>query len=194
MFLSRAAAHGKLALVRATRIVLLVLVAAVAVAATGCGKSSKPLSASEWASSFCSDVTTWRTSVTSAVAPIKNGNISKDTVQTAFNDFKSATDTFVSDVKKLGKPATEAGGQAKDAVNQLTTQIDDGVNTIKSAVSGVSDVSSALAASSTVSGTLTSMRNDVKTTYSDLQQIDASGKLTSAFADSASCKALKTSS
>jgi hypothetical protein len=130
--------------------------------------------------------------VTSAASPLKNGNITKDTVQTAFNDFKSATDTFVSDVKKLGKPATQDGGQAKQAVDQLSTQIDDGVNTIKSAVSGVSDVSSALAAASTVSGTLTSMRTDVKTTYSNLQQIDASGELTSAFADSASCKALKT--
>jgi ubiquinone biosynthesis protein Coq4 len=175
-----------------TRIVLVALVAAVAVVATGCGKSSKPLSASDWASSFCSDVTTWRDSVTSAASPLKNGNITKDTVQTAFNDFKSATDTFVSDVKKLGKPATQDGGQAKQAVDQLSTQIDDGVNTIKSAVSGVSDVSSALAAASTVSGTLTSMRTDVKTTYSNLQQIDASGELTSAFADSASCKALKT--
>jgi hypothetical protein len=191
MRFSRVAAHGKLALVRATRIVLLVLVAAVAVVATGCGKS-KQLSASEWATSFCSDVTTWRDSVTSAASPLKNGNITKDSVQTAFNDFKSATNTFVTDVKNLGKPATEAGGQAKQAVDQLTTQIDDGVNTIKSAVSGVSDVSGALAAASTVSGTLTSMRNDVKTTYSNLQQIDASGKLTSAFADSASCKALKT--
>jgi hypothetical protein len=189
----RAAADGKLVLVKATRIALLVLLAALAVAATGCGKS-KPLSASEWASSFCSDVTTWRDSVTSAASPLKNGNISKDTVQTAFNDFKSATDTFVSDVKKLGKPATQAGSQAKDAVDQLSTQIDDGVNTIKSAVSGVSDVSSALAAASTVSGTLTTMRNDVKTTYTNLQKIDASGKLTSAFTDAASCKALKTSS
>jgi hypothetical protein len=193
MFFSRASAHGKLAIVRANRIVLLALVAAVAVIATACGKSSKPETAAEWASGFCSDVTTWRDSVTSAAAPLKNGNISKDSVQTAFNDFKSATDTFVSDVKKLGKPATQAGAQAKQAVDQLSTQIDDGVNTIKSATSGVSDVSGALAAASTVSGALTTMRNDVKTTYQNLQQIDKGGELTTAFTNAASCQALKKS-
>jgi uncharacterized protein YoxC len=180
--------------VKLRRLAFVPLIAVLAVLAAGCGgKSSKPETTSDWANSFCSSVTTWKDSVTSAVSPLKNGNITKDSVNTAFDDFKSATDTFTHDVKGLGKPPTKAGDQAKQDVDQLTNQVDDGVDTIHSAVKNVSDVGSALAAVSTVTGALASMRMDVTTTYHNLQQIDASGELTSAFANAPDCKTLKNS-
>ena len=175
------------------RIVLLPLVVALALLAAGCGKSSKPETASEWASGFCSSVTTWKESIQSAVSPLKSGNITKDSVQTAFNDFKSSTDTFVKSIKGLGKPNTDAGDQAKQDVDSLSTQIDDGVNSIKSTVKGITNVTTALAAATSVSSTLSSMTGSVQQTFQSLQQLDAKGELTTAFQNADSCKTLKAS-
>lgn len=177
------------------RLAFVPVVAALALLAAGCGgkSNSKPETASDWATSFCSSVTTWKDSLTSAVAPLKNGNITKDSIDTAFNDFKSATNTFTDDLKNLGKPPTQAGDQAKQDIDQLKSQIDDGVNSIKSSVNGASGVSGILSAVSSVTATLASMRTDVTTTYHNLQQIDTNGELTSAFANSQSCKTLKNS-
>ena len=65
------------------RILVLPLIAALALLAAGCGKSSKPETASEWASGFCSSATTWKESISSAISPLKQGNVTKDSVQTA---------------------------------------------------------------------------------------------------------------
>jgi hypothetical protein len=184
---------SKLDRVTSARILLLPLIAALVLAAAGCGKSSKPETASEWASSFCSSVTTWKESVTSAVSPLKSGNISKDSVQTAFNDFKSATNTFVKSIKSLGKPPTQSGAQGKQDVESLSTQLSDGVNSIKGDVGNVSSVTSALAVVPSVTSTLQSMSTAVKQTYQSLQQLDPGSELSTAFQNSQSCKTLKTS-
>ena len=175
------------------RIVLLSLIVALTLVAAGCGKSKKPETAAEWASSFCSSVTTWKDSINTAISPLKNGNISKDSVQTAFNDFKSSTDTFVSDVKGLGKPPTSAGDQAKSDIDQLSTQIDNQVKTIQDSVKGVSSVTSALAVVPTVTTSLTAMRGYVQSTVTNLQAIQPNGELATAFKNSQSCKTLKAS-
>ena len=47
------------------------------------------------------------------------GDISKDSLTTAVDDAKSATETFTSDIEDLGKPDTEAGQQAKESIDQL---------------------------------------------------------------------------
>ena len=64
------------------------------------------------------------------------------------------------------------------------------VATIETAVKGASGVSGALAAASTVTGTLTTMRTQVKTTVTDIQGLDAKGELKNAFASSSACNAL----
>jgi len=175
------------------RIAVLPLIVAVALLAAGCGKSKKPETAADWASSFCSSATTWKDSVNSAISPLKQGNVTKDSIQTAFNDFKSATNTFTKDVKNLGKPPIQAGDQAKSDIDQLSSNIDDQLNTIQGAVKNVTSISSALTIVPTVTTALTTMRTDVQMTFSQLKQLDAKGELTTAFQNSQSCKTLTAS-
>jgi hypothetical protein len=179
--------------VTSARILFVPLIAALVLAAAGCGKSKKPETAAEWANTFCSSVTTWKDSVTSAVSPLKNGNISKDSVNTAFDDFKSATNTFVKTIKGLGKPPTDAGDQAKSDVDQLTTEIDNSVKSIQDSVGTVSSVTSALAIVPSVTSTLSSMRTAVTTTYNSLKQLNPGSELSTAFKNSESCKTLSSS-
>ena len=70
--------------------------------------------------------------------PTKNG------LQTAAGDAKSATETLASDLKGLGKPDTPSGQQAKDSLDQLSTSLQKDVTTIENTVKGVSGLRGAL--------------------------------------------------
>ena len=102
---------------------------------------------------------------------------------------KSATETLSSDLKGLGKPDTQAGQQAKDSLDQLSTSLQKDVTTIENAVKGVSGVSGVVAAVSTLTTTLATMGTQVKATFTDLQGLDK-GELKDAFASSSACNSL----
>src|SRR5215831_15739188 len=132
---------------------LAALLASLALLAAGCGKS-KPPTAADWANGVCSALSTWKTSITSAVDSLESGNVTKDSVKSAADDAKNATNKLTDDLKKLGKPNTNAGAQAQQTVDQLSNQVSDGVDTIQTAVKNISSLSSGLAALPTVSSTL----------------------------------------
>ena len=151
---------------RRGRLNLLVLgatMACVAAAVTGCGSSESDSTTTAsppetWATGVCSSITTWQAALTSAAGSLKS-DPTKDGLQTAADDAKSATQTLASDLKDLGKPDTEAGQQAKDSLDQLSTSLQKDVDTIEETVDGVSGASEVLTAVSTVAGTLATMRD-----------------------------------
>jgi hypothetical protein len=159
---------------------------------TGCGsKSSSSSSATvDWANNLCTAITTWKTSVDSAVNSVNSGNVSKSSIQKAADQVKSSTQTFVDSIKNLGKPDTKAGAQAKTALDQLSTQISTERDKIDTATSGITSVSGIIAAAPTVLGSLKTMRTDVSTTYKQLQTLDASGELSKAFKQASACTTL----
>ena len=99
-------------------------------------------------------------------------------------------ETLASDLKGLGKPDTQGGQQAKDSLDQLSTSLQQDVTTIENAVKGVSGVSGVLAAVPTVTATFATMQTQVKTTFTDIQGLDAKGELKNAFASSSACNSL----
>ena len=137
---------------------LIAVAASLVFVAAGCGSSgggsttTASASATEtWASGVCSSITTWQAAIKSAAGSVKS-DPTKSGLQTAAGDAKSATETLASDLKGLGKPDTQAGQQAKDSLDQLSTSLQKDVTTIENAVKGVSGVSGVLAAVSTVTG------------------------------------------
>ncbi len=177
---------------------LLPVLAAVLLAA-GCGKSSSSStstgsSTTAWANSLCTAITTWKTSVTSSVNSVKNGSISKSTLQTAANQVEASTKTFADTVKGLGKPDTQAGDQASQSLDTLSTQISDGLKKIDTEVSGATTLPSIISAAPVVLSTLSTMGTEVSTTYTQLQSLDASGELSNAFKQASACKSLNKSS
>jgi hypothetical protein len=172
--------------------------ALMAFLAAGCGSgggstTTTSASATEtWASGVCSSITTWQAAIKTAADSVKS-DPTKSGLQTAAGDAKSATETLASDLKGLGKPDTEAGQQAKDSLDTLSTTLQQDVNTIENAVKDVSGVSGVLTAASTVTGTLATMGTQVKTTFTGLQGLDAKGELKSAFTSSSDCDSLTSS-
>jgi hypothetical protein len=173
---------------------LLVLPVVLSLLAAGCGgKSDDTTSASDWADGVCSAITTWTGSLQSAADSLKGGNISKDSLTSAADGVKSATDTFVGDVKGLGTPDTDGGKQAKESIDGLSDELKQDVQEMEDAVAGASDLSGVLTAVSKVSGTFVTMGNQVKSTFSELEKIDPKGELEDAFKQADSCQTLTSS-
>ena len=76
--------------------------------------------------------------------------MSKDGLNTAADDIKSASDTLISDLKGLGKPDTKQGQDAKDSVDQLSSELKDEANQIESDVKNISGVQGAATAAQSV--------------------------------------------
>ena len=93
-------------------------------------------------------------------------------------------------MKGLGKPPTDAGDQAKQSVDTLTSEVNDQVQKIQSAVNDTSSVSGILNAVTVSSAALSSMSSDVQSTLTDLKQLQPGSELQTAFQQADSCKGL----
>jgi methyl-accepting chemotaxis protein len=175
------------------RLLVSVMLAAALLAA-GCGGSdddSDGTSATtEWASDICTAVSAWADTLTSSANSLQGGNISRDSLESAAEDVKSATDTLVDDLRGVGRPDTDAGQQAKDSVDQLAGELEQEADKIESAVEDVSGVSGVLNAVSTVTATLATMSTQVTSTVDELEQLDAQGELRDAFEEAPPCSEL----
>jgi len=185
---------------RVSRVTLLTACAlALAGLAASCGGGSSSSdtttteSASQWADGVCSAMSTWVTAVQSAMEPVSKGNISKDSLSTAGDDLKTATTTFVDDIKGLGPPDTASGQKAKDEIDRLGDELSSDADTIKSALNDIGSGTGIASAVSTVSTTAQQMGTQAQTAVTNLQNLDAKGELKDAFQNSPSCKKLSTS-
>ena len=171
---------------------------AAAVLAAGCGgadssssNGSSATPAGDWANSVCDAFTIWTNAITSAGQSVQD-NPTEDGLRAAGDEIKSATQTLSDELKSVGTPDTESGQQAKDAVDQLATKLDANLQKIETAINDASGASGALTAVSTAAATLVTMRNDLETTFRQLEQIDAQGELADAFQRSDACAGLTT--
>jgi uncharacterized protein YoxC len=173
---------------------LVLLVTAFALAAAGCGGSDDESDATtDWAGGVCSAMTTWQSSITDAVNSVKD-NPTKEGVDSAFNDAKDATKTFTDDVKGLGTPETDAGQQATDALNELSSDLNAGVQQVQQAIETAkgAGATGALSAISAVSATLSTLMSQATTTLTQLQSLDGGQELKDAFDNASSCDDLRT--
>ena len=171
------------------------LILIVVALAAGCGSdSSEPETATDWANGVCTALNTWVDDVTAAADPLKSGDLSKGSLEDAADAVGSATSSLESDLKDLGKPDTEAGQQAKDAVDELSSALQAGVDSIKTAVDDVSGVSGVVTVVTTIGTTLATMQSQVTSAFTTLKGLDAQGELQDAFEQASACQQLSGSS
>jgi hypothetical protein len=183
--------------VQPVKLALLPLALAVVLAA-GCGGGSSSSSSSsspspkDWADNLCSAISTWSTSVGQAGQKLKGGNLSKDDLKTTTTEIKDATATFADDLKGLGKPDTDAGQKAKDAMDELASEVKTDVESLQKTVNDAvgSGAKGAVTAASGIATTLSTMSTQIASASSKLQQADAKGELANGFRDAPACKKL----
>jgi methyl-accepting chemotaxis protein len=164
--------------------------AVLALAACG-GSSDSTSSASEtYANGVCSDLSTWVTDVDGEIKTLTDAGLSinKGDLQDAVNQIADATDTMVTDIMELGPPETDAGTQVKSELDQLGTQLTEQADTIKQALDSSAPP---LSKASTATAALSTMANDVSTTWDSVKNLDPGGELQDAFENGSDCKALQ---
>jgi hypothetical protein len=160
--------------------------------AAGCGGGDDGgSSATEWADGVCSAITDWSDSLESTTQSLRSGSLSEDELRSAVDDFESATNDFVDDLRGLGTPETEAGQEAKESVDQLADDVDEGVSRIESAVDDASDGSGVGEVITAIGTSLATMGQQLSATFARLQQLDPQGELEQAFNDADSCDELR---
>ena len=162
----------------------------LALLAAGCGGDDDGgggSSATDWANGLCSAITQWTESVQETSASLQGGNLSEDSLKDAADDFKSATQEFVDEVRGLGAPDTEAGDEAKEQLDELADSVDENVKELEDAVEGGRGLAATVSA---VTGALSAMGQQLAAAFSSLEQLDAGGELEDAFRDAESCDEL----
>ena len=171
------------------RLLLPAVVAAV-LAATGCGSGSGDTSsAQDWADGLCSAVSTWTSSLQSTVSGLQ-GNLNKESLTSAVDDAQSSTKDFTASLDDLGTPDTDAGKQAKESVDTLSSEIKADIKTVQDAVANISGVTGVLNAANVIKNAITKATTQVTSTLTSLQGLDAKGELEQAFKDAPSCQKL----
>src|SRR4051794_18745199 len=106
----------------------------------GCGGSDESSKTTQWADSLCSAMTTWTDSLGDATSSLQSNGISRASIQSAVEDAKSATQTFVDDLKNLGSPGTQAGADAQDAIDELAADLDEDASDAQNSIKNASTV------------------------------------------------------
>jgi hypothetical protein len=182
---------------------LLVILASLSVAVVlvaGCGgggggsstsSSGNTESAGDWANGFCGAFKDWTTTL-KPIGQSLQSNPTKANLQSAADKITTANETLASELKNLGKPDIEGGGQAKDVVNHLGDQIKSDSDKVSSAMKNISTTSDLISAAGVVSTTLLELQSQVKEAVASLKAIsqDQSDKLKNAIDSASNCKAL----
>ena len=176
------------------RVAPTVAVVAALVIAAGCGGGDDSSAAEQWASSACSAVNTWMSSIESIGDRVKE-DPTKEGVDKAYDDLMRSTQTLVDDLKGLGPPETEAGQEAEDAVNALADDLDQSLEEMQTAIDDAAGAGATgiLSAISVVSANLATMGDDVSSTVDSLEQLEGGQELKDAFDNAESCADLRSS-
>ena len=176
-----------------TRIALAAIAVVLAFAALGCGgDDSEASSATEWANDLCTAVTSW-TDALEAEGSALTGSPSEESLREAASGLESATDTFLDDVRGLGTPDTEAGTEARAAVDELADTVEAEQQEIEDAVDDASGITGVTSAISAVAASLTAMGEAFEQTFERLEDLDAGGELEQAFEEADACDELVSS-
>lgn len=167
------------------------LAAVIALATTpalgGCGGDDETSAGEQWAGSVCSELSTWVTSVETAVTSLTANPLSldKEAVQSATTDVKGATDKLVDGLAALGPPETEAGSQAKSELDSLGTQLQQQLDEVQQ------ETDAGSLSIVTVTAALSNASSAVKSTYESLKSIDSDGELRDGFENADTCDSLR---
>jgi uncharacterized protein YoxC len=167
----------------------LVVLAGAACGGSGGSTTTNAQAAQDWANGLCTATNTYIDSLTSLGNSLKGGNLTKESLDQALKNAKSATETFGDDVKGLGTPPV-SDSKAKDALDTLKDDLSKDADTIKNALSNVSNVTQALSAVSTVTATLATLGTQISSAYNAVKQSDPKGTVQTAFKNAPACSSL----
>jgi DNA-binding FrmR family transcriptional regulator len=171
---------------------LLVVILALVLALGGCGgdDDGSGASAESWANSVCGDLSEWITDIDAAVKSVTDEGlgINQDTLRDAVDQAKDATDKVADDLDQVGAPDLDAGEQAKEELDTLRSELREQADAVERALD---ENGAPLEVATTVAAALSAAANQLKESFQMLQDVDPSGELRDAFANSDDCDTLR---
>ncbi|MBM2822427.1 MAG: hypothetical protein HW413_1173 [Thermoleophilia bacterium] len=156
-------------------------------------------SATEWADSVCTSLSTWRSSIT-AISDAGSETLTSESLKQSLADATTATETLVDDLQALGPPDLDAGGDLKQQLDSAAAEIESSFDTLKQGAEAATDADSPadlLQALAALAPQFQALLDTISTTVDDLQANvgeDAKAELQQAFESSASCQQLQADS
>jgi hypothetical protein len=176
------------------------LIVVVAAALTGCGsdddsESSKGTTTSGtsspldgWAQGFCTSVAAWQGTVKTTAAKLSK---SQADFASASEAITSANEILIDSLKGLGTPPAPASTQAKNTIDELSGDLEDGAAAVNTALTGNFTTQSEIAqASSSARASLATMKRQISTTVTKLRALPDEEGWKQAFQDVAACHAV----
>lgn len=173
---------------------LLFLVCSLALVAAGCGGGEPSDAAVAWADELCADVEAWTSEITRVTESLASpSSLSAGALRRAGTDVRSTTEAFVGELRALGAPDTESGGEARRLLRKLADTIESEKREIEDAIQGASGITGITSAVATIGAALVTMGQEFQTTFEQLGDIDGSDELDRAFRQAESCSAFMSS-
>jgi len=183
-------------LVAAIVIGIAVVVLAAVIARVTEDDSGSP-DTSAWASSVCTSLSDWQSSIT-ALADVSGGELTKESLGEKLDTAETATEQLVTELKDLGPPDLEAGEELKQQLDAAADDLGASYESLKSGAQDALDADSPAAflqALAALAPEFQNLLDQVRSTVTDLENAnvveDAKAELQQAFADAESCQALR---
>ena len=146
----------------------------------------------EWAGDVCGAVATWGESISTIATDFSDG-ISREVVSEKVADAADATKELVDQLRDIGAPGTEAGDEAKSAIESLADDVESTVDTIKGEVEALPDsgVEGLVAGVAEIRTELTELVAKGRLTLDQIRQLDPADELMEAIESNATCQGLR---
>jgi len=161
--------------------------------------SSDTLSPTAWADSVCTDLSTWKSSIT-AIAEVGE-SVTPESLRQSLSDASTATQTLVDELTALGPPDLESGDQLKQQLDADAAEIQSSFDTLRQDAEDAADAGSAsdfIQALAALAPQFQALLDTISTTLDDLENADVAeaskSELTQAFSDASSCQQLRADS
>lgn len=173
---------------------ILVLGAAL-VAATGCGGDDEP-PAEAWANDVCTSISDWRTSIEGIVTDLQSQLTSPDAgaaVKQAISSGVDATTQLKNELQDIGPPETEAGDEAKQALDDFADEAAQTADDVQAQAEKLPDsgsVTELLGQLTPIAASLESLAREGQSQLQDLESLDPSGEIQDGVENAEACQSL----
>jgi hypothetical protein len=150
----------------------------------------------EWVSGLCSAAATWRSSLEDTVSQFGSpSDLTADSLRQAVNDGLDATETFVDDVRGLGRPETEASQEASSIVDSMADDVESTKDDLRDTFGSGDDSLPELISKLSVAGQqIQQMGAELQSSFTELQNLDGGQELKDEIDANADCDAARAGS
>ena len=173
----------------------LLVMGAALVAGTGCGGEDEP-PAEAWATDVCTSIVDWRTSIEGIVSDLQSQLTSPDAAAAIKDGIASgvdATTQLKNELQDIGAPETEAGEEAKKALDDFADQAAQTADDVQAQAEKLPDsgsVTELLGQLTPIAASLESLAREGRSQLQDLESLDPSGEIQDGVENAEACQSL----